>query len=151
MQRTTAFAALLAGAMLVLAGCANPAVLVIGDAARSQVEATERAFAKAMADRDLQAFSSYISGEAVFFTGPAPLRGREQVVAWWSRYFRDKEPPFSWAPDQVEVLAGGTLALSTGPVHDPAGKLTGRFASIWRQEAPGVWRIVFDRGESAAE
>jgi len=36
--------------------------------------------------------------------------------------------------------------LSSGPMTDPSGKPIGRFVSIWRQEAPGVWRIVFDRG-----
>jgi hypothetical protein len=46
----------------------------------------------------------------------------------------------------VEVLGSGTLALSTGPVRDPSGKLIGTFTSIWRQDAPGVWRIVFDKG-----
>ena len=56
---------------------------------------------------------------------------------------------FSWAPDSVEVLADGTLALSTGPVRDPAGKATARFNSIWRQEEPGVWRVVFDKGQPA--
>jgi hypothetical protein len=34
-------------------------------------------------------------------------------------------------------------------VRNPAGQVIGRFHSTWRQEAPGVWRIVFDRGESA--
>ncbi len=137
--------------LLTLAGCTTPAVLTVGDAARSQVEATEHAFAQSMADRNLQAFSSYIASDAIFFTGPEPLRGREQVITWWSRYFKDAAAPFSWTPDRVEVLDGGTLALSTGPVRDSAGKPAGRFASIWRQEAPGVWRIVFDRGEAAAQ
>ena len=71
------------------------------------------------------------------------------MVQWWSRYFKDAAAPFSWEPDQVQVLASGTLALSTGPVHDPNGKLIGRFASIWRQDQPGIWHIVFDRGEAA--
>jgi len=44
------------------------------------------------------------------------------------------------------VLESGNLALSTGPVRDPSGKVTGSFTSIWRQEKPGVWRIVFDKG-----
>ncbi len=44
------------------------------------------------------------------------------------------------------MLDSGTLALSTGPVHDAQGKLIATFNSIWRQEAPGVWRIVFDKG-----
>ena len=41
-----------------------------------QVADTERAFAKTMADRDLAAFSSLLSEETVFFSGPEPLRGK---------------------------------------------------------------------------
>jgi len=49
-------------------------------------------------------------------------------------------------------LAGcATLALSSGPVHDAKHKLIGRFTSIWRQEAPGVWRIVFDKGTDVCD
>ena len=39
------------------------------------VEAREIAFARAMADRDLDAFLTFISPEAVFFNGNEPLRG----------------------------------------------------------------------------
>jgi ketosteroid isomerase-like protein len=112
------------------------------------VEATERAFAKTMAERNFAAFQTFLSPEAIFFTATEPLRGKEQVAQWWSRFYQDRAAPFSWAPDRVEVLDSGALALSTGPVRDASGQLTGRFASIWRQERPGVWRIVFDRGES---
>jgi ketosteroid isomerase-like protein len=136
--------------VLMLAACSEqPAPLATGDTARAQVEATERHFARTMAERDLAAFGQLVAEEAVFFSGPEPLQGREQVVEWWSRFFRDPQAPFSWEPDRIEVLASGTLALSTGPVHDPKGNLTGRFVSIWRQEAPGSWKIVFDRGEAA--
>lgn len=44
------------------------------------------------------------------------------------------------------MLDSGTLALSSGPVYDPAGRNFATFTSIWRLEAPGVWRIVFDKG-----
>ena len=47
------------------------------------------------------------------------------------------------------MLPDGTLALSTGPVLDPAGKPIGRFNSIWRLEAPGVSRVVFDKRQPA--
>ena len=114
--------------------------------ARGAVIAAERAFAKSMADRDMDAFASWLSDEAIFFTGSTPLRGKTAVLGWWSRYFASKEAPFSWDPDQVEVVASGTLALSTGLVRDPAGNVTGRFNSIWRLEAPDRWRIVFDKG-----
>jgi ketosteroid isomerase-like protein len=114
---------------------------------RGLVTETERAFAKTMADRDSAAFASYVSNEAVFFSGPSPLHGRKQVTDWWKRYYEKKEAPFSWEPEQVEVLDSGTLALSMGPVYNPKGKKIATFTSIWRREAPGVWRIVFDKGD----
>ena len=115
-------------------------------ALREEVFATERAFAKTMADRDHAAFVSFLASETVFFSGERPLRGAEAVAAWWKKYYVGKEAPFSWEPAMVEVLDSGTLALSTGPVRDPSGKETGTFTSIWRREGPGTWRIVFDKG-----
>lgn len=132
-------------AALLLALSAH-AAMAEPSSAQAQVLAAERAFAQAMADRDLAAFARHVSDEAIFFTGAVPYRGKAEVVAGWSRFFEAPAAPFSWAPDQVEVLASGSLALSTGPVHAPDGKLIGRFNSIWRLEAPGVWRVVFDKG-----
>jgi ketosteroid isomerase-like protein len=119
------------------------------DAPRQQVFAAERAFARSMADRDATAFATHLSDEAIFFNGSRVLRGKQQVVAAWSRFFKGKTAPFSWEPDRVEVLQSGALALSTGLVRDPDGKVIGRFNSIWRREAPGVWRVVFDKGSPA--
>ena len=87
----------------------------------------------------------------MFFSGPTALRGKQQVVAGWKRHFEKAEAPFSWAPEKVEVLDSGTLALSTGPVHDAEGKLIGSFTSIWRLEAPNTWRIVFDKGNDVCD
>ncbi len=116
------------------------------EALRQQVDATERAFARSMADRDLAAFERHLSEVAVFYGADAPLVGRAAVVAGWRRFFEGPKAPFSWEPDRVDVLADGTLAHSSGPVRDPAGQVVARFNSVWRQEAPGVWRIVFDKG-----
>jgi ketosteroid isomerase-like protein len=142
-------AAGLAATAVVMAAHAADAGAAPSDDLRQQVMAAERAFAKTMADRDHQAFARFVSEEAVFFSGPTPLHGRQQVVEWWQRYYRSPQAPFSWEPAEVEVLASGTLALSSGPVHDPAGKPIGRFTSIWRLEAPGEWRVVFDKGNPA--
>ncbi len=116
-----------------------------------EVADTERAFAKTMADRDLAAFSTFIASDAVFFSGPEPRRGKQAVVEFWKRFYDKPEPPFSWRPETVEVLDSGTLALSSGPVFDPSGKQFATFTSIWRLEAPGTWRIVFDKGNSVCD
>jgi ketosteroid isomerase-like protein len=135
----------IAGACL-LAACANAPRQTSKEQRVRQVADTERAFAKTMADRDFAAFTSFLSEETIFFSGAQPLRGKQAVSAAWQKFFQQPRAPFSWAPDRVEVLDSGGLALSTGPVHDANGKLIGRFTSIWRLEAPDTWRIIFDQG-----
>jgi ketosteroid isomerase-like protein len=137
-------------AALCLSGCA-PFPRVAPDQARQQVMATERAFARTMADRDLKAFEGFISDDTVFFSGPTPLHGKQAVVAFWARLYEKPQAPFSWEPDEVEVLDSGTLAISSGPVRDPNGKVFARFTSIWRLEAPNTWRIVFDKGNEVCD
>jgi ketosteroid isomerase-like protein len=96
------------------------------DELRAQVEASERAFARSMAQRDHAAFTALLSEQAVFYAPNRVLRGKAEVAAAWKAFFE-------------------------GPVRDPAGKLVARFNSVWRQEAPGVWRVVFDKGSPPSE
>jgi ketosteroid isomerase-like protein len=133
-----------------LSACAAPP-RTMQDDARAQVFATERAFARTMADRDFPAFTSFLAADAVFFTGAEPLRGKEAVAERWKRFYERPQAPFSWEPDRVEVLESGALALSTGPVRDPDGKLIATFTSIWRLESPSTWRIVFDKGSDVCD
>ncbi len=111
-----------------------------------QVRAAETAFAGTMARRDLTAFGDFVSTEAIFFGRASSLKGRPAVVEGWKSLFDGPAAPFSWAPETVEVLASGTLALSSGPVLDPSGKRVGTFNSVWRLESDGHWRVIFDKG-----
>ena len=68
------------------------------------------------------------------------------AAAAWKAFCDTPAVPLSWQPEVVEVLDSGNLAFSTGPVRDPQGKVFATFTSIWRLEAPGTWRIIFDKG-----
>ena len=134
-ERRGVLLALLVGVMALPARAA-----VDLEALTRQVADTERAFARSMAERNHAAFTALLSKDAVFFSANKVLRGQAAVAAGWAVFFDGPTAPFSWQPDQVQVqvLDDGTLALSTGPVRDPAGKVIARFNSIWRQESPGV-------------
>jgi ketosteroid isomerase-like protein len=116
------------------------------EARRAEVFAAERAFARSMADRDFAAFGRYVAADTVFFNGSAALRGRDAVLGAWRAFFEGPTAPFSWEPDQVEVLESGDLALSTGLVKSPEGAVTARFNSIWLRQPDGRWLVVFDKG-----
>ena len=116
------------------------------DESYKAVESAERAFAASMAERDFEKFKSFLSGEAVFFSGETPLRGRQQIAEGWEGFFKEEVAPFSWEPESIEVLDSGKLAWSTGPVYDTQGKVVAKFNSVWRLDATNQWRIIFDKG-----
>jgi ketosteroid isomerase-like protein len=135
---------------LVLSVVANPAFsnsqagATLAELAE-QVRATEIAFAKTLADRDVKTFTSMIAPDVIWLADK-PLRGPAEVLTNWQKFFDGPTAPFSWAPEIVEVQEGGKLALSTGPVMNAEGKRVGTYTSIWRREKSGKWLIIFDRG-----
>ncbi len=132
--------AILAGAARGQAAPAASAVLT------RQVFAAESSFAATMANRDSTAFATFVAPDAIFFGEKSVMRGKTAVVDGWRALFVGPTAPFSWKPETVEVLASGTLAHSSGPVHDPKGRQIGNFNSVWRRERDGTWLVIFDKG-----
>lgn len=116
-------------------------------ALEQEVAAVEAAFAKTMADRDFEAFASFLDAETVFWGPNVPDRGKEAVMMRWRPYYDGPDAPFSWKPETVLVLASGTLARSTGPVMAPDGRVVAYFHSTWRKNKGGEWKIIFDKGQ----
>ena len=126
--------------------------LTLAGAPEDQVRCAELAFSRSAEERNLQAFETFLDPDARF-TGGGVLRGKEAVVEGWRPFFEPGGPAIEWAPDSVEVLTSGDLALSQGPyrmqVVDEAGNkttVTGRFSSVWRRSEDGSWKVIFDGG-----
>jgi len=134
-----------------IAGCTNMTPKLSTADLQKQVADTERGFAKTMADRNHAAFVSFLADETIFFTSKNALRGKQAVADFWKKFYEGPTAPFSWEPQTVEVLDSGTLALSSGPVYDPQGKNVATFTSIWRLEAPGTWKVIFDKGNEVCD
>jgi len=116
----------------------------------------EYAFASTMHDRDFAAFQRFIDDQAIFRSSPSQLlHGKAAILAVWQKYFGPGPAPFSWQPDSVTVDQSGTLAISTGPVFDPSGRVIARYTSIWRRVGSGSgvgdWRIIVDQGVQACD
>ena len=147
MKLNSSLAGLCFGLLAMASAAAAPSIAEL----KQQVADTERAFAATMKARDHAGFVSFLAEDAIFFNGKQVQHGKQEVAAAWKRLYEKPAAPFSWEPDEVEVLASGTLAHSSGPVYSPDGKLVARFNSVWRLEAPGKWRIVFDKGQDICE
>ena len=146
MEKNTMRKFLLLAVLTLVAGIEGGVSAQSSDDLARQVREAERAFARSMATRDFSAFGALVADDAVFFGGRGAQRGKSAVLAGWKPFFDQPQAPFSWEPETVEVLSSGTLGLSSGPVKDPNGKPSGVFNSIWRREADGRWRVVFDKG-----
>lgn len=133
------------GLMFALAACATVEKAAVVPTVATLAEA-ERAFAKSMADRDFNAFASFIDEDAVFINGGKPLRGKPAIVAHWQSFFVDADAPFSWKPIIAEVSAANGLGYTEGPVALTDGRIIATFYSTWRFKPDGTWRVVFDNG-----
>ena len=142
MRYVTVFALVLLALSSRHAASAQPS----GAALQQQVRDAERSFAGSMASRDFKAFGDLVAQEAVFFGDSGAQRGKPAVLAAWQPLFDGPTAPFSWEPELIEVVDSGTLAFSSGPVKDRSGRQTGVFNSVWRREAGGAWKVVFDKG-----
>lgn len=142
--------ALLPALAVSLAACAAmPPSAQRLEALRTEVMATERAFARTMADRDFAGFQRFLAADSVFFNGSTPLVGPEAIGTAWRPFYESAQAPFSWEPLTVVVLNSGQLALSSGPVRGPDGGVIGQFNSVWRRQPSGTWTVVIDKGCNA--
>ena len=96
-------------AVLVVAVAALPIGAETIDALREQVRQTEIAFAKTMADRDHEAFASFIASDAVFLSGSTALRGRDAIASAWQRVYESPEAPGGDVQLDLEPGSGRVL------------------------------------------
>src|SRR5262245_24741214 len=111
-----------------------------------EVRATEIAFAKAFADRDVKKFFSYLADDAQFLGRRNTIDGKQEVIVGSSEFFKAAVAPFRWQPERVVTNAAGDLGFSSGPVFDEAGAQIGTFTSTWVRQPDGSWKILFDGG-----
>lgn len=117
------------------------------EAPLSSLVRAETAFA-ALSEREgtRAAFLAVLRADSLLFR-PGPVSGRG---AWETR----AEDPglLTWYPAFAEISSDGDWGYTTGPAQYRADRTRpgdapvyrGRFASVWRREADGTWRLFLD-------
>lgn len=79
-------------------------------------------------------------------------RGREQMRKSMSRMYENPKNSISWYPVKAETM--GPFVVTTGlykrNLADESGTMkatTGRYMTVWKRQADGTWKYVFDGGE----
>jgi ketosteroid isomerase-like protein len=92
------------------------------------------------------------SGAVVMIPGAAPLVGAAAIKAGVQQAMNDPDFAYAFASDKVQVASSGDLAVSRGAYtetsDDPAAKTkvttAGTFVTVYKPQADGVWRAVWD-------
>ncbi len=112
---------------------------------------TEKAFAALAKEKGLKiAFSTFAADDTVLSRENKLIKGKKEIEAYFEKVtLRDVQ--LSWEPEHIEVAESGDLGYTYGPYSfewtDDAGKAqkaTGIFHTVWRKEADGEWRYVWD-------
>lgn len=135
----------------VMALSASTAALA-GSADQQAVRCVEIAFSRSVENRDAAAFTALLDADTRFISSSV-LRGPDEVSAAWAGFFEEQGPQLKWRPWVVEVAATGDLAWSRGPYrmrgqNEQGEQLEawGIYNSVWRKDAAGEWKILFDAG-----
>ncbi len=145
--------------LVVVAACIGALALRAQEATshrRQEVLEADRAFCRAVADRDVVAFRRLVADSARFFgTDGSVLAGTDDIVrAWTPLMAADRQVELRWEPRTVEIAAAGDLAYTTGDfekrrVGSAAAPERGRYVTIWRK-TDSSWQAVLDIGTRPA-
>jgi ketosteroid isomerase-like protein len=159
----------LAGAMILVGGFVaqaapskpspvpfSPPTVLPMSSAECNVWRRERSFAESVDRHDTLAFSQHISANAVFVSDdPKPVRGRNAIVEEWAGFISGEPYSLHWYPGSVDIAGDAKVALSRGLYWLESGKSApskkyaiGHFVSVWTEEPDGVWRVIYDGGNT---
>jgi ketosteroid isomerase-like protein len=123
------------------------------EAEKAAVRQADTDFSTASEKRDFEAFLTFISDSASFYSqGGRINRGRQAVGEDWKALFDPAGPSLTWRPTDADVSSSGDLGYTRGVwkvvLDAPEGhrEATGKYVTIWRKEPDGKWRVVVDIG-----
>lgn len=120
------------------------ALALAAAAAAPTVVDADRAFAQMAQDKgQWTAFRTTATPDAIWF------RSRPSEVQDDLKDARNPAKSVAWWPTQAWQSCDGTMGVTTGGAIWPDGHAS-RYTTIWRRQADGGWKWVYDNGETIA-
>lgn len=136
---------------LLLTACTTVVNKAQLETAKKEIVQTEQAFATMAKEKGLsEAFAYFADSAASLNRGSYVVHGKDSIRLYYlaPRY---KGVELLWKPDFIEVSASGDLGYTYGKflfsTHDSTGQVIrskGIFHTVWKKQADGQWRFVWD-------
>lgn len=113
-------------------------------------------WSKTAQTKQLDAFAGYLLDSAVYLGANAPIiTGKQAIREMFGNFFALPGFACKWQPAKVEVARSGDLGYSRGTYelsfNDPKGSPIvdkGKYATVWKKQANGSWKVAVDMGNS---
>lgn len=153
MRTTSGFLRLLPAAALFAACAPKPAPPNPADV-RASLIAADQAFAAATATKGLEGWMGAFDTTAIQMEPDVPFTpGLGAIRAAMDPAFADTSWRLTWVPTMAFASEAGDLGYTLGTWqstrYNDAGRgqvTTGKYVTIWRKQADGGWKVVFDGG-----
>lgn len=118
---------------------------------KAEIYKTEKAFEKMVADKEIaEAFYFFADENAVILrANDSIIKGKENIKKFYST--KPTKATINWTPDFIEVSGDGTLGYTYGKyvwkLKKDDGTLSeskGVFHTVWKKQADGTWKYVWD-------
>jgi ketosteroid isomerase-like protein len=135
-----------------LAGLACEENAVDREQLKSELMQVDRDFSALSVERGMRAaFGAYMADDVVIYSaGQMPVLGREKALPL---YPEGTDVVLKWEPFFADVAQSGDLGYTlgsytlTGTAEDGSPSVSrGHYVSIWKRQADGTWKFVFDTG-----
>lgn len=140
--------------VVLLSACSPPAENPVDpEIYKQEIVATEKAFCAAAKEKGVaEAFYLFADSNAIIKRrNDSLVKGRDDIRSIYDvPYYKDVS--VTWSADYVDVSDDGTLGWTYGHYEwitkdDSTGaevKFTGVFHTVWKRQADGSWKYVWD-------
>jgi len=139
---------------LIIAACAPTPTTPDAAAVRASLIAADEEFAAATAAKGLEGWLAAYDSTGIQMEPDQPFTpGIPSIRAAMAPAFADTTFRLTWQPTMAFASAAGDLGYTLGTwqsrsyTADGKGQITtGKYVTIWRKQADGSWKVVFDGG-----
>ncbi len=114
----------------------------------------DREFNQATQEHRLEGWMQYWDDYGVIDRAH-PITGKDAVRAELTPQWEDPNFHLSWTPTAAHALPGGkkgftwgTWLLTSVDKDGKPVKMTGEYLTVWRKNAEGKWKIIWDGGSA---
>jgi ketosteroid isomerase-like protein len=135
--------------VLALVACspAEPPMPPDPEAVRASLMAADQAFAAATAQNGLEGWLAAYDSSGIQMEPDVPFTpGLPAIRAAMAPAFADTTFRLTWQPTMAFASAAGDLGYTLGTWQSTHYNETGKYVTIWRKQADGSWKVVFDGG-----